>query len=457
MVNQGKNISIGIFVLVAIALVIWGILFLRPSVGDGKQVLHVRFTDIDKIGVGTRVMFAGRPIGEVTSITEVFDAREMTDETYGEVFFYDLTLNIDSRVQVFSTDVITQHTSGLLGERSILIVPQPTKNLSEKVLVGKGDTLYASSERSMEKALQQVGSLTHKATKAMDGILDIIQNNRADINQSFSNLNEATQNIVDTTRRIQSTQLIENYALSSLKLNSSLDKVNRFLVRIEEKGILENLGDSMQNINAITEAINKPQALSASIENIYALSTQFVELGQRMNGSWDQLMNTMQSLSSVGESFKGVAKNSDMITKQIVDGKGTIGHLLMDDTLYLRGMSVMSRIETLMNDINHYGLLFQNNKSWQRQRIKRINTLANLSHPQDFKEFFNEEMSQVNASLARVSILLGKVETLGSQEKTMLNDNSTFIKAFNDLLRQVKGIEGHLTLFNEQLMEANQP
>ena len=177
MVNQGKNISIGIFVLVAIALVIWGILFLRPSVGDGKQVLHVRFTDIDKIGEGTRVMFAGRPVGEVTSITEVFDAREMTDETYGEVFFYDLTLNIDSRVKVFSTDVITQHTSGLLGERSILIVPQPTKDKSEKVEVREGDTLYASSERSMEKALQQVGSLTHKATKAMDGILDIIQNN----------------------------------------------------------------------------------------------------------------------------------------------------------------------------------------------------------------------------------------------------------------------------------------
>ena len=74
--EQTKNMLIGIFVVAACFLIVSLILFLKPSVGDGKQTLYVRFSNINKINVGTRVMFAGKPVGEVVAIDEIYNARK---------------------------------------------------------------------------------------------------------------------------------------------------------------------------------------------------------------------------------------------------------------------------------------------------------------------------------------------------------------------------------------------
>jgi phospholipid/cholesterol/gamma-HCH transport system substrate-binding protein len=63
MPDQAKNILIGIFVIVACAIIVFVLMFLHPSVGDESRLLRVRFANIDKITLGTRVNFAGKPVG----------------------------------------------------------------------------------------------------------------------------------------------------------------------------------------------------------------------------------------------------------------------------------------------------------------------------------------------------------------------------------------------------------
>src|SRR3990167_10149083 len=124
MTEKMKNILIGLFVAAAVTIMVAMVLFLEPRVGDGKKTLHVRFANIAGIVVGTRVTFAGRPIGEVVAIREVKEARnEPSDET-GRVYFYQLTLKIDSSVDVYNTDEIAIRTTGLMGERSVAIIPK---------------------------------------------------------------------------------------------------------------------------------------------------------------------------------------------------------------------------------------------------------------------------------------------------------------------------------------------
>ena len=65
MKEYGKNFSIGAFVITALSIIVATLLFLRPSIGNNEQKIWVRFSDIDKITVGTRVLFAGRPVGQV--------------------------------------------------------------------------------------------------------------------------------------------------------------------------------------------------------------------------------------------------------------------------------------------------------------------------------------------------------------------------------------------------------
>src|SRR3990167_7473713 len=105
MSDKAKNILIGIFVVGAIFAAICMILFLDPSIGDGLKHFKVRFANISGINVGTRVSFAGKPVGEVISITEVQNAREMPNPK-GNVYIYQLTLKVDSSVNLYETDTI---------------------------------------------------------------------------------------------------------------------------------------------------------------------------------------------------------------------------------------------------------------------------------------------------------------------------------------------------------------
>ena len=47
MIDQTKNMMIGLFVIAACAIITFIILFLHPSVGDEGRVLRVRFANVD--------------------------------------------------------------------------------------------------------------------------------------------------------------------------------------------------------------------------------------------------------------------------------------------------------------------------------------------------------------------------------------------------------------------------
>src|SRR5438552_2320877 len=106
MLASAKNILIGIFVLVAFAIIIFMLLFLHPRIGDEGHTLYVRFTDIDKVNIGTRVTYAGRPVGEVTAIRELPDSRTALPNHRGEIYVYELVLKVDSSANVYNTDII---------------------------------------------------------------------------------------------------------------------------------------------------------------------------------------------------------------------------------------------------------------------------------------------------------------------------------------------------------------
>ena len=116
--------------------------------------------------------------------------------------------------------------------------------------------------------------------------------------------------------------------------------------------------------------------------------------------------------------------------------------------------AIMSKVDTLMNDINHYGLLFQYDKHWQRIRTKRANLLQALKSPKEFEDYFETEIDQITTSLGRISCLLEKAEIPQEREKIM--STPLFKNDFAKLLRQVEHLLDSIKLYNEQLMEINQ-
>lgn len=137
----------------------------------------------------------------------------------------------------------------------------------------------------------------------------------------------------------------------------------------------------------------------------------------------------------------------------MADGKGSLGKIITSDDLYLRFVAIMSKVDTLMNDLNHYGLLFQYDKHWQRIRTKRANLLQALDTPEEFRSYYEQEMDGITTALSRISILLEKAKC--PEDRQNILQNKPFQCDFADLLRKVEEMLDSLKLYNEQILESD--
>lgn len=449
MTTSIKNILIGIFVLIAIGIVVFMLLFLHPSVGDNAKTLHVRFTDIDKVNVGTRVTFAGRPVGEVVSIQEIPDARTDRINQNGDVFVYELILKVDSGVDVYNTDEILLRTSGLLGERNIEINPLPLKP-GEKLQKIEDEVIYATPTGSVENTLKQFDVLSQKFGIVLDDlhqtmtelkerkIIEMVANSAQNIEEITSALNQP-----DTWQEI-----IDNVLKLSVRANHSWTTVD----------------SSLQNIYSLTDrAHHTLTTLDQTLDNFYQLSTDvrhswtttdqaltnFYHLSERANHSWTTVDQALLEFRTTGEKAHAFMQTANDIIEYTRQGQGTIGQLFVGNDLHLRLKSILYKGSTVMDDVNHYGILFHLDKRWQRLQARRLRLLEKLSTPHEFTKYFNNEMDQISASISRVSMLLNETDCY--PQSLMCNPN--FTTRFSDLLRRVENMEESLKMYNEQVVD----
>lgn len=395
--EQTKNMLIGVFVIAACAVIVWLIMFLKPSVGNGGETLYVRFSNVNQINVGTRVLFAGKPVGEVVAINPITDARKkpMAD-VLGEIYYYQLVLKVDSSVKVYDTDEVTITTSGLLGEKSIAIIPKvPPKGVIPKLITNQ--PVYAESVDPLEHAFKELTDLATDMQKTFQEITSWIKKNGDDIGNAIRSF------------------------------GSTMDEINQTMCEVNDQRIIDDVKVAIQNFS---DTFHDMQ------DAIQELKTEEV----------------FANAGCVMRNLKKATKNVDSITADIADGKGTLGRLIKGDDFYLQMTSVMSKVDTLMNDINHYGLLFYLNKSWQRQRAQRMTAMNALDSPENFKHYFETEVSDINTAMSRISMLIDKAQL--SPEKEEILSDEQFRKDFAELLRQAEVLSDNLKLYNQQLTEA---
>jgi phospholipid/cholesterol/gamma-HCH transport system substrate-binding protein len=395
MIEQAKNVIIGVFVLIACFIIVMTLLFLHPSTGDDRQILHVRFADIDKVTLGTRVTFAGKPVGEVTGIRQI----KMNDDRYGPVdgngylYVYQLTLHIDSNIKVFNTDQISLRTSGLLGERSVAIMPLAPTGTEKSYQVTEKNIMYATQAGSVEDTMKEFKEVADKVELALDAATKTIQ-------------------------------------------------------EIQKQELVEKITATVENVQSITAALNKPERLDKILKD---LETLMDEINERLPASWDALDHTLTSAGKVADKAQEVMATTLTIVDDIQAGKGSLGKILKRDDLYLQAKAILGKFDTLTNDVNHYGLLFHLDKGWQRMRARNMNLYNKLSTPQEFRNYFNDEVDQISTSLSRVALVLEKTEA--TCPHLPISGNLDYQKVFAELLRRTEILEESIRMYNEQAME----
>ena len=400
--DRWKNILIGTFVMAALATGVALMLFLKPQFGDGKKLLKVRFANISGINKGTRVTYAGRPIGEVIRIEEIPNARLEAADDSGRVYYYQLMLRIDSKIMVYTSDEIAICTTGLMGEKSVAILPKaPALGQAPQLIADQ--IIYANSIDPIESTFNQIGRVSAKAERTIDRVDEWFKQNGPALSNAAKGLGDAAQS-----------------------LNTTLTTVNQENLIPALKDTLDIAADNMKLLRT---AFNDDHILSK-------LATLIGEMNEAV------IMFNTDGAKVIG--------NLNHITRDLAAGSGTIGRLIAGDDFYLRLNSLMSKSETLMNDVNHYGLLFQYNKQWQKTRTKKANLMNSLESPKEFKEFFEGEIDSISTSLGRISEMLDRADQDKQREKIISND--AFKRDFAVLLRQSKALNDALHLFNQDLM-----
>jgi len=397
MIDYMKNMLIGLFVVVACGLVVGIILILDPSVGDGKETLVVRFSNINGLSLGTRVMFAGKPVGEVIEIQQIPQARDQPTDELGQVYFYQLILKIDSSVRMYNTDEITVQTSGLLGEKSIAIIPRsPPKGVKPTLITSK-TPIYAESIDPFESAFNELGQLSDKVEETLDKIIAWIDQNGHELGAAIRSFDDAMVEASITLSTINQNHLVDDIQDSVQNFSLAMKEIHQSIDQMTDDEVFTNLGITLKN-------------------------------ARKASFAFDHLM------------------------QNAADGHGTLGKLFMEDDTYLRVTSILSKVNTLMNDVNHYGVFFNLNKEWQRTRLKQATLLNALNTPESFRHYFSQEVDLINTSMSRLSMLVNRAENSAESEKIF--ESRLFQRDFSELMRSAQALYDNLKLYNEQLMNA---
>jgi phospholipid/cholesterol/gamma-HCH transport system substrate-binding protein len=142
------------------------------------------------------------------------------------------------------------------------------------------------------------------------------------------------------------------------------------------------------------------------------------------------------------KNIEKVSKDLDTLISRINAGYGTLGKLNESDELYTKSIAILNRTNILLDDINNYGMLFHLNKTWQRERTKRMEELAKLRTPKEMKEFLSSELAKIHTN---ISLLEKGVARMNPENSGAVKGE--FLKNYDELIVEMQKLETQLQTY----------
>lgn len=283
-----REIKTAVLVIISIILFIWGYNFLKgKNLFDNSTKLFVVYENVAGLAPSAPVTLNGLTIGKVNSISINPDGKLLVE------------LHITTDFPISKTSIAEIYDSGLVGGRQIAIKP----NLLDKNYTVSGDYLQASSKLGLTDALaQQLEPLQAKIQQLLENA-DVL----------FTNIND----ILDTQTR-------QNLKSSIASLNTTLSEFS-----VASKHINEILAENKSKLNSTLKNVDKVSGNFATISDSLAKAN----LGQTVK-------NLEKTLANV-----------DKIMAELEQGKGTMGKLMKDETMYTNFSKTSKELELLLQDL----------------------------------------------------------------------------------------------------------
>jgi len=322
------EIRVGLISIIAITIFIWGYHFMKgQNILKSQKTYYIIYPQINGLEKENPVMINGFRVGQVNSIDFLPDGSGKLMVTI--TLEKDFNLPKNTVAQIFSAD--------LMGTQAIRL---QIGNASE--LAQTRDTLTGSVEGSLsEQVSAQVLPIKNKAEKllgSIDSVMAVIQYTfnedfRKNFSRSLTDISTTLHSLKRASYTIDTTLTNEDGTFANFMFN--LEQVSSSL-----KNNLTKIDTIIANISEVTDSLSQ------------------AHLKTLVNNLASSLSETQTLLSNINQ------------------GKGTIGQMAVDDSLYMNLKALTLDLDLLMKDLKanpsnyvHFSV-FGGNKSKKSDRKK---------------------------------------------------------------------------------------
>jgi phospholipid/cholesterol/gamma-HCH transport system substrate-binding protein len=322
-VKRSNEFLVGLAVVVALAVIVAGALWLsESSLGHKEQVYTARFRTVGGLGVGAPVSLRGVKVGRVEQIR------------LGEDNWVEADLKIRTDVDLPARPVVIAASSSLFGEweASIVSGDQPQEDPSVRFMLAEATRAGAAAWPGA--TLPDVGQLTAQAGRIAGDIalladrvetafdsaaVQDLRGTLSDFAKTVSQLEEFTRR---QTGRID--RVTTNLATTSDHFAGASRSLESTLVRV----------DSATSGGQLNSILNSGRDASADFRQSAA-----------------DLRELMATLHSNEASLVRVLTTADTLLMRMQSGRGTLGMLTSDSTLYRETTATVVQLRQLLTDI----------------------------------------------------------------------------------------------------------
>ena len=328
--------KVGIFALGGVALAVTFTVFTQPNL-QKRGAYHVEFPRVARLKAGDPVTYNGVKVGQVSDVAPVLaaDGTPSVGVSFSVEPLHQPKVLVDGQTTY-------QIAQGLLGGAELALRSRSGAPITVAALAGaKG-----SDPVSIDETLMAVRQL--------------IEENRGEVRRAITAIGDGAVSLGQMSTELKDT-VHEN--------------------REQLKATVKNVGDAAGSINAVV--VENREAFKATVENFRAMSkgvttlieenrdqvkaaiANFSRAGDRVAAAAEDLdkilvenredfRKTMDGLGKIGVRLDAIGTNLDTITTQIAQGKGTIGKLVMEDTLHTKAEVVLDQASQRLEEVKPF-------------------------------------------------------------------------------------------------------
>jgi phospholipid/cholesterol/gamma-HCH transport system substrate-binding protein len=290
-----REFKIGFVAVVAVALAIWGINYLKgKNIFTSTDQYYVEYSNVKGLVENAAVYLNGYKVGNVDKIE--FDSENTTHIV--------VRISLEEKIRFRKNTVLLLKSGSIIsGTKDIDIIPGDGDGY-----YAPGDTLPSSLQIELTDLIDpiriKIESLISTVDTVMLALSDIMnEQTRNNLRGTISNLNSAT---------------------ASLKMS------------LQPSG---SLSQSLDNFEQITENLKKNN------ENISSLLKNFSDISDTLKQAELKAL-----ITNASETF---AKTTELFTK-INNGEGTAGQIMANDSVYNNLNHALSSLDSLLIDLREH-------------------------------------------------------------------------------------------------------